>query len=207
MEKIYVLDHMQKLELEDDGFEIKYKDNDKLKSTGALIVDYVNSSINNFNDEFPGKSNGREFIFVSNDCSPLDSFLEAKNKTELFCYISDNECQLNFIIDFLKYIKHTETELVLSMKAKKQNHFKSVYEHGDLNLIFTLYPDSWLKSFELKYKGNSLIEISDYMLLGVKVIEHVDFIFSFWDTRMNGNEYSDAIEWLYRLESYVMDNM
>jgi hypothetical protein len=207
MEKIYVLDQMHKLELEDDGFEVKSKDNDKLKSTGALIVDYVNSSINNFNDEFPGKSDGRGFIFISDDCSPLDSFLEAKNKIELLSYKSNNENELNFVIDFLKYIKHTETELVLSMKTKKNSHFTYTYEHGDLNLIFTLYPDSWLKSFELKYKGNSLIEVSDYMLLGVKVIEHVDFIFSLWDTRMNGNEYSDAIEWLYRLENYVMDNM
>lgn len=203
MEEIYGLDSRYNLNFSDDKFILSSKENDKLKkSVGELIADYITSSTNNFDNEFPDQEYPGEFIFVFNDFSSSDSFLKAKNKINILVENRLDLDRLNFAIDFLKYIKHIENKLVLNMKVNAQGHFVSDYKYRGFYLEFKLYPDSWLKSFTLEYDSRELIKVSEYIEFGIKVIEHVYHNLSIFDTRMNGNEYSDAIEWLLEIENH-----
>lgn len=205
MSNILKIKRTQDLEFSGDEFKVVNKKDNKLKFVGELIADYVTSSINNFNDEYRHMRDDREFIFVSEDYSHLDSFLEAKEKIEIFSYKFNNDNEFNFIRDFFKFIKHVETEIVLSTKPKKKDYFSYVYDYGELIFTFKFYPDSKTKLISLKYKGDTLVEFSEYMDFGIKIIECVHPIFSAWDTKMKGNEYTDAIDWLLELEKYVVN--
>lgn len=207
MNNIIKINQTQNLKFKDNEFKAITKSNDRLKSTGELITDYVTSCINNFNNEFTHARNDREFIFVFDDYSHLDSFLEAKDKMELFSYKFNTENEFNFIVDLFKYFKHVETKLLLAIKPKNKDCFTYKYDFGELFFTFKLYPDSRAKLFRLDYKGNKLVEFTEYMDFNIKIVEHVHPIFSTYDIRMKGKEYTNAIDWLLELEEYVINNM
>lgn len=207
MDNILKIKQTENLKFSNDEFKVVNKEDDKLKFVGEFIAEYITSSIYNFNNEHKSSRNDREFIFVYNDYSDLDSFSEAKNKIELFSYKFNNENEFNFIIYLFKLIKSIETNLDLSIKPKKDGYFSFVYKHGELVFTFKFYPDSNTKLVIFEYKGNKLVEFSEYIDFGIKIVEYVHPIFSTWDIKIEYNVSSFATLWTAYLNDIKMDTV
>lgn len=174
---------------EDNKFKVTNKEDDKLIPVGEHIANYVTLSIDKFNNKFKSALNEQEFVFVSNAYNHMDSFSEAKNKIELFSYnFNDNRCFDCFTIDFISLIKGMEVYL-----RNLKNITSYVYDHGKLTFTSEYYSDSMTKLVRLEYKGNKLIEFSEYMKFGIKIVEYIHPIFSTWNIRIPGYAYSTSV--------------
>lgn len=207
MEEIFRINSKQKLKFNINEFKVTNKEDDQHKFVGQLIADYVTSSIDNFKREHRDIQYGREFFFISNDFSNSDSFSEAKKKIGLFSYKFNNDNEFNFIIYFFKLIKDIEDHLVPSIKPRKDGYFTYIHSYGKLVFTFKFYPDSKMKLVTLEYKGNKLVEFTEYMDFGIKLIKYVHPIFSTWDIKIGYDAYSHSSLWTAYLNGIKMDTI
>lgn len=223
MEEVFTINKTGILEFENNRFKVN-NNNNKLKSAGECIADYITLSIHSFIKKYDYLGGDRTFIFVFNDRTSSDSFLEAKHKIELFSYnFDDNGCFKRFTIDFIKLIKSIEEHLCFSQNFKKKDHLTYVYNYRGLTFTSNFNPYSNTRLVRLDYKSNKLAEFSEYMEFGIKIIEYVHPIFSNWHIEIKGYEYrlyvylillelgikmdSVTIGWLSKLEKYVVSHI
>ena len=208
----------QNIKFINDEFKIVEKEDREFKFVGELIAEYIVSSINSFNDEYKNLQNDQEFMFVYDNYSHIDSFSEAKRKIELFSHKLNNDNEFNFIIYLFKLIKSIETNLYSSIKPKNGDYLTYVYNYEELVFTFKFYPDLNTKLVRLDYKGDRLVEFTEYMDFSIKTVGYVHRIFSDWNVKIDDHVYSfntlydvkmDTVIFskILELKKYVVDNL